>query len=81
MLRHCEHVVDQLNIAGALRDVSTPKHPLLNRNQYFRWEHTKLIQRLCTVHKAGHVVRRHTVDGAADSNDLASVDAGVDRGP
>lgn len=73
------HVIDQLNVAASLRDIATREHSLLCTDHHFRWEAGDLSEKPCVIHEAWDVACDESVHHAANTDDFASEDTGIDR--
>ena len=76
--RQLIHVLDQLNVTGALWNFPPSEHPLLRIDHDFGWQGCSLAKQSGIIDKAGDVGGGKTVQHAACTNDLAREDAGVD---
>ncbi len=78
ILRDPVHVLDELLIAIALFDLPPSEHSLLGGDHDVRWKRCELSEESSVVHKAWDVASDEAVHHAADPDNLAGEDAGVD---
>ncbi len=78
ILRDPVHVLDELLIAIALFDLPPSEHSLLGGNHDVGWKRCELSEESSVVHKAWDVAGDEAVHHAADPDNLAGEDAGVD---
>ena len=77
-LRDAVHIVNQLDVATALLDVTACKHPLLCVNHYFRRQARDLAEQPRIIYKAWNVAGYEAVHHTANADDLAGEDASID---